>query len=72
MLVLDFSSVSSSHLDHRQKKAFYRQIILESSCVRKETFDIDILVTSSNGERKIMQSIRIACRPPLRKRSRTN
>ena len=27
-----------------QKKAFYRQKIPESSCARKETVDIDILV----------------------------
>ena len=39
-----------------QRKAFY-------SCVRKETVDIDILVTSRNGDRKIMQSIRIMSRP---------
>ena len=42
-----------------QRKAFYRQRIPEFSCVRKETVDIDILVTSRNGGRKIMQSIRI-------------
>ena len=42
-----------------QKKAFYRQRIPEPSCARKETVDIDILVTSRNGDRKIMQSIRI-------------
>ena len=29
-----------------QRKAFYRQRILESICMRKETVDIDILVTS--------------------------
>ena len=32
----------------------------------KETVDIDILVTSRNGYRKIMQSIRITSRPPSR------
>ena len=42
-----------------QRKAFYRQRIPESSCARKKTVDIDILVTSRNGGRKIMQSIRI-------------
>ena len=31
------------------RKAFYRQRIPELSCVRKETVDIDILVTSRNG-----------------------
>ena len=45
-----------------QRKAFYRQRIPESSCVRKETVDIDILVISRNGDRKIMQSIRITSR----------
>ena len=49
-----------------QRKAFYRQRIPEFSCARKETVDIDILVTSRNGDRKIMLSIRIMCRPPSR------
>ena len=51
-----------------QRKAFYRQRIPEFSCARKETVDIDILVTSRNGHRKIMQSIRITSRPPSRKK----
>ena len=51
-----------------QRKAFYRQRIPEFSCARKETVDTDILVTSRNGDRKIMQSIRIMSRTPLRKR----
>ena len=51
-----------------QKKAFYRQRIPEFSCARKETVGIDILVTSRNGDRKIIQSIRITSRPPSRKR----
>ena len=37
-----------------QWKAFYRQRIPEPSCARKKTVDIDILVTSRNGDRKIM------------------
>ena len=37
----------------------------ESSCARKETVDIDILITSWNGDRKIMQSIKINT-PPSR------
>ena len=45
-----------------QRKAFYRQRIPGSSCARKETVGIDILVTSRNGNRKIMQSIRIKSR----------
>ena len=51
-----------------QRKTFYRQRIPKSSDARKETVEIDILVTSRNGERKIMQSIRITSRPPSRKR----
>ena len=42
-----------------QRKPFYGQRIPESSCAGKETVDIDILITSRNGKRKIMQSIRI-------------
>ena len=51
-----------------QRKSFYRQRIPASSCARKEAVDIDILVTSSNGDRKIKQFIRITSGPPLRKR----
>ena len=54
-----------------QRKAFYWQRIPESSCARKETVDIDILVTPRNGNRiqfSIIQSIRITSRPPSRKR----
>ena len=36
-------------------KPFDRQRIPESNCVRKETVDMDILVTSRNDDRKIMQ-----------------
>ena len=39
------------------RKAFYRQRIPEFSHARKETVDIDILVTYRNGNKKIMQSI---------------
>ena len=46
-----------------QRKAFYWRRIPEFSCTRKETVDIDILATSKNGDRKIMQSIRITSRP---------
>ena len=51
-----------------QRKAFYGQRIPQLRCARKETVDINILVTSRNGDRKIIQSIRITSRPPLRKR----
>ena len=47
-----------------QRKPICRPRIPEFSCVRKETVDIDILVTSRNGDRKIMQAIRIMSRPP--------
>ena len=46
-------------------KVFYRQRIPEFSCARKETVDMDTLVTSRNGDREMMQSIRIISRPPL-------
>ena len=52
------------------RKAFYRQRIPDSSCERKETVYIDILVTSRNGDRKIMKSIRVTSRPTSRKRKR--
>ena len=42
----------------RQRKVFYRQRIPEFSSTMKETVDIVILVTSRNGDRKIMQSIK--------------
>ena len=50
-----------------QRKSFYGQRIPEPCCARKETVDIDVLVTSRNGDRKIMQSIRSMSRPPSRK-----
>ena len=46
-----------------QRKAFYRQRIPQPSCARKETVDINILVTSRNDDKKIMQSITITSRP---------
>ena len=62
------------NLDQRkdigQMKAFYQYRIPEPSYERKETADIDILITSRNGDRKITQSIKITIRPPLRKRMR--
>ena len=51
-----------------QKKAFLRQRIPEPSCARKETVDIEMLVTSRNGDRKIKQSIRKLSGPPSRKK----
>ena len=52
----------------RQRTALLRQRIPESSCAKKEIVDIDILVTSRNGDRKIMQFIRITSRSTSRKR----
>ena len=49
-----------------QSKAIYKQRIPEPNCAGKETVDIDIHVTSRNGDRKIMQTIRILSRPFLR------
>ena len=49
-----------------QSKAFYEQRIPESNCARKETVDIDFLVTSRKSDRKIIQSIRKRSRPPLK------
>ena len=42
-----------------KRKAFLMQRIPESSCPRKETFAIDILIKYRNGDRKIMQPIKI-------------
>ena len=49
-----------------QRKTFSRQRVPEYNCVRKETVDTGILVTSRDGDRKIMQSIRIMSRPSSR------
>ena len=51
-----------------KRKSFYGQSIPQSSCEREETVDVDILETSRNGDRKIMESIRVMTRPTLRKR----
>ena len=50
-----------------QTKAFYRQKVPESSCARKKSVDIDILVTSRDCNRKIMQSTRRASRSTSKK-----
>ena len=50
----------------RSRKAFYRKRIPESSHARKRT--VDILITTRNGDRKTMQSIRITSRPNTKKR----
>ena len=55
-----------------QRKAFHRQRIPESSYARKETVDIEIPVTSRNGYKKIMQSIRITSGLPSRIKKRNH
>ena len=45
-----------------QRKVFYKQRIPEFCCGRKENVDIGIPVTWRNGDRKILQSLRITGR----------
>ena len=68
MLILDLEPLRSE----AKKESCYRQGIPEPSCAKKETVDIDILVRSRNGDRKIMQSIRIKRRPTLEKGNGTS
>ena len=48
-----------------QRKAFYRQRIPEFSRARKETVDLDILLTSRNGDRQTfsVKADILNCRP---------
>ena len=55
-----------------QWKTFFWQIISGFSCGRKETVDIDILATSRNGDRKIIQSIQITSNLPQKQGSATS
>ena len=43
--------------------AFHREIIPGSSCTRKENVDIQILATSLNDNRKVMQATAITTGP---------
>ena len=52
LLILDFKAQRKTFIG--QRKTFYRQRIPQS---RKEIVDTDILVTSWNGDRKIMHAI---------------
>ena len=54
--------VSSIDWKLKKDKVFYRLKIPEFSSVQKETVDIDIHATSRNGDKKIIQSIRITSR----------
>ena len=51
-----------------QSKAFCRQRIPKSTCARKETVYIDILIAFRNGDRIIMQRVRITSGPATRMR----
>ena len=55
-----------------QRKAFNWLRIPEPSCARKQTVDIDTLIASRNGDRKITQSIRITSKPPSRRKRKQN
>ena len=61
---VSFRVVAQVFLVHFPRHNPYRQRISEYSCARKETVNMDILVTSRNGDRRIMQSIRITSKPP--------
>ena len=37
-----------------QRKPFYTQTIPDLNCARKETINIDILITSANSDSKLM------------------
>ena len=52
------STLDSSRFDHSLKESIFKEFP-ESSFAAKETVYIDILMTSRNGDRKIMQPIRI-------------
>lgn len=61
MLTLDFKPLRSYVKgEHAAGKD------LESSCMRKETLDIGILIKSRNGDKNIMQPTRIKSRPNMR------
>ena len=49
-----------------QRKAFCRQRIPECSCAMKEAVDIDLFITSRNGDRKFIQPVRIVSEPAMR------
>ena len=51
-----------------QRGAFYRQRTPESRCASRESVDIDVLITSRNGDGKLLQQIRISSGPSTRMR----
>ena len=46
-----------------QREAFCRRKIPGSSCAKKKTVDIELLITSRNDDRKIIHSIRMMSTP---------
>ena len=52
-----------------ERKAFYRQKVIEYNWARNKIVDIGILVTSRNGDRKTMLSIKIFHQPAMRMRN---
>ena len=65
-------------IQEKERKKYIQEISLERAysyidrefqslaVQEKKLIDIDILVTSTNGDRKIIQSIKITSRPPSR------
>ena len=60
LIIVSFKTISIIS----QRKAYCRQRIPQSSCARKETADRNIIKTSKNGDRKIVQPIRITSGSP--------
>ena len=68
LIILDLKAVQIIG----QGEVFYRQRFSASNCAKKETVGIGILLTSRDGDRKIMQSIRVTNRPNLGIRKRNH
>ena len=51
---MSVNSRLKSFLDHRSKESILYVENSESNCARKETVDTGLLLTSKNGNRKIM------------------
>ena len=64
---MSVNSRLKSHLDHRSKESILQAESFQSLVVQgKKTVDVHILVTSRNGDRKVIHSIRITSRPSSR------
>ena len=71
-MYIDYIYRLKKYLDHRPGGAFSRQRIPQPGCGRKEAVYIDIPIASRNGDRKIMQSIRITSGTPTRIQKRNS